>query len=169
MTLYCATSLCYFRKFKIDLVTFQVVDWFENNDEDTITVKDLINIMNDFLPENEEPFSNTCMKKKLIDHYKNEIVFHEHFGQPTTVILQRRVETIVGEFYKQKRRETAEEEKYRIIITAAQLIRNDIIATETCEFERTYPKSTDMSSEKSWACSSKKFRNTAFSTIEWKN
>ena len=101
--------------------------------------------MEDVLPENEEAYGNTYMKKKLIDHYKNEIIFHEHFGQPTTVTLQCRVETIVDEFYKQNRRETAEEEKYRIILAAAQLIRNDIIATEDFQFEKTYPKSTDMS------------------------
>ena len=107
--------------------------------------------MEDVLPENEEAYSNTYMKKKLIGHYKNEIVFHEHFGQPTTVTLQRRVETIVDEFYKQNRRETADEEKYRIILAAAQLIRNDIIATEDFQFEKTYPKSTDMSFQNTWA------------------
>ena len=66
------------------------------------------------------------MKQKLTDHYVDEVNFHEVSKIETTVILQRKEEKIIDNFYKDLRSESIEEGKLRIIQTAAKLIRDEI-------------------------------------------
>ena len=66
------------------------------------------------------------MKQKLTDHYVDEVSFHEVSEIEATVILQRKEEKIIDNFYKDLRSESIEEEKLRIIQTAAKLIRDEI-------------------------------------------
>ena len=66
------------------------------------------------------------MKQKLTDHYVDEVSFHEVSKIETTVILQRKEEKIIDNFYKDLRSESIEEGKLRIIQTAAKLIRDEI-------------------------------------------
>ena len=61
-----------------------------------------------------------------MDHYADKFSFHEVSVIETIVILQRKAEKIIDNFYKDLRREWVEEEKLRIIQTAAQLIRDEI-------------------------------------------
>ena len=66
------------------------------------------------------------MKQKLTDHYVDEVNFHEVSKIETTVILQRKEEKIIDNFYKDLRSESIEEGKLWIIQTAAKLIRDEI-------------------------------------------
>ena len=66
------------------------------------------------------------MKQKLTDHYVDEVNFHEVSKIETTVILQRKEEKIIDNFYKDLRSESIEEGKLWIIPTAAKLIRDEI-------------------------------------------
>ena len=66
------------------------------------------------------------MKQKLTDHYVDEVNFHEVSKIATTVILQRKEEKIIDNFYKDLRTESIEEGKLWIIQTAAKLIRDEI-------------------------------------------
>ena len=61
-----------------------------------------------------------------MDHYADKVSFHEVSVIETIVILQRKAEKIIDNFYKDLRRDWVEEEKLRIIQTAAQLIRDEI-------------------------------------------
>ena len=61
-----------------------------------------------------------------MDHYADKVSFHEVSVIETIVILQRKAGKIIDNFYKDLRREWVEEEKLRIIQTAAQLIRDEI-------------------------------------------
>ena len=66
------------------------------------------------------------MKQKLTDHYVDKVNFHEVSKIETTVILQRKEEKIIDNFYKDLRSESFEEGKLWIIQTAAKLIRDEI-------------------------------------------
>ena len=66
------------------------------------------------------------MKQKLTDHYVDEVNFHKVSKIETTVILQRKEEKIIDNFYKDLRSESIEEGKLWIIQTAAKLIRDEI-------------------------------------------
>ena len=66
------------------------------------------------------------MKQKLTDHYVDKVNFHEVSKIETTVILQRKEEKIIDNFYKDLRSESIEEGNLRIIQTAAKLIRDEI-------------------------------------------
>ena len=82
-----------------------------------IAIQFLIKKMKEYLDSNEEPYSRTYTKQKLMDHYVDEVSFHEVSGIETIVTLQRKAEKII---------ESVEEEKLRIIQTPAQLIRDEI-------------------------------------------
>ena len=78
--------------------------------------------MREYLDSNDEPYSQIYMKQKLMDHHVDKVSFHEVSGIETIVILQRKAEKIIDKFYKDLRKESVEEEKLKIIQTAAQLI-----------------------------------------------
>ena len=82
-----------------------------------IAIQFLIKKMKEYLDSNEEPYSRTYTKQKLMDHYVDEVSFHEVSGIETIVTLQRKAKKII---------ESGEEEKLKIIQTPAQLIRDEI-------------------------------------------
>ena len=47
----------------------------ENHDYEKITIQLLVKKMKEYLDSDEEPYSRTNMKKKLIDHYVVEVTF----------------------------------------------------------------------------------------------
>ena len=85
------------------------------------------------------------MKQKLTDHYVDEVNFHEVSKIETTVILQRKEEKIIDNFYKDLRSESIEEGKLRVIQTAAQLIRDEIKSVKEVYVGKNYPPVTSMS------------------------
>ena len=85
------------------------------------------------------------MKQKLTDHYVDEVSFHEVSKIETTVILQRKEEKIIDNFYKDLRSESIEEGKLRIIQTAAKLIRDEIKSVKEVYVGKNYPPVTSMS------------------------
>ena len=97
----------------------------ENRDSEKITIQLLIEKMKEYLDRDEQPYSRTYMKQKSVDHYIDEVRFHEALGTETIVILQRKAEKIIDNFYKDLESESVKEEKLRIIQTATQLIRDE--------------------------------------------
>ena len=64
-------------------ITFlQVTCYLEENDEEQMTINDLINKMNDYLNGTcFEPYSFLYMKKRLIDQFKDRIISTELDGK----------------------------------------------------------------------------------------
>ena len=85
------------------------------------------------------------MKQKLTDHYVDKVNFHEVSKIETTVILQRKEEKIIDNFYKDLRSESIEEGKLGVIQTAAQLIRDEIKSVKEVYVGKNYPPVTSMS------------------------
>ena len=84
------------------------------------------------------------MKQKLTDHYVDEVSFHEVSEIEATVILQRKEEKIIDNFYKDLRSESIEERKLRVIQTAAQLIRDEIKSVKEVYVGKNYPPVTSV-------------------------
>ena len=84
------------------------------------------------------------MKQKLTDHYVDDVSFHEVSEIETTVILQRKEEKIIDNFYKDLRSESIEERKLRVIQTAAQLIRDEIKSVKEVYVGKNYPPVTSV-------------------------
>ena len=68
------------------------------------------------------------MKKRLIEHFKDEISITNINGQANIVTFVTSVKNIVNDFYKRSNIATddIEQQKYRIIEAAARIIKNDI-------------------------------------------
>ena len=122
----------------------KVIAYFEGNDDEQTTVHDLIAKMREFLDDDCEPYGFTYMKAKLQERFGDEIVITELQGKMNVVTFCHTAASIIQKFYNQPKKGTADEEKIRIIETAAKLIKSDVkTVTPDGTF---YPSSADMSS-----------------------
>ena len=81
---------------------------------------------------NEIAYTSVWMKFKLNEHYGEQIVLTEPQGKSNVVTFRKTASSILHSFYtKGINNQTEEEEKMKIIKTAAELIRSDISAMET--------------------------------------
>ena len=118
----------------------------DNNDEQ-ITVSDLIRHMEDNLVESDySAYSPQHIKQKLQELYGDRIIFTEINGISNVVTFRSTAKTILQDFYQQKKKGCdADVEKIRVVETAAKLIKNYIKAMETSN--AVYPTSEEMLSE----------------------
>ena len=105
----------------------KVTHYLEENDEEQITINDLIDKMNEYLDDTEfEPYSFPYMKKRLTDHFRDRIIITELDGKSNAVTFRSTASSILQQFYESPKKEDSESEKYRVIETAGKLIKNDI-------------------------------------------
>ena len=101
-----------------------VTNYLEDNDKEQITINDLIAKMKDYLENTDiEPFSFKHMNKRLIDHFKDRIIITELAGKSNVVTFRSTASVILHQFYESPKNEDSESEKYRLIETAAKLIK----------------------------------------------
>ena len=120
-----------------------MLDWLENNEDEVTTISLLKKKMKEGLDLNEEPYSRTYLKQKLKEHYGEDVIFTEIQGKSTMITLQNKLSRIIDSFYDTKR-SSPEEEKRKIILTVAQLIRNDIKQMLSLCINDEYPSSEKM-------------------------
>ena len=110
----------------------QVTRYLEDNDEEQITINDLIDKMNDYLDGTDfEPYSFPYMKKRLNDHFRDRIIIIELDGKSNVVTFRSTASNILHKFYESPKKDDSEYGKYRLIETAAKLIKNDIKSIST--------------------------------------
>ena len=97
--------------------------YFEDNDEEVLSISHLCDLMG---TTGCQPYSTRFMKTKLIEKYKEDLVIVSSDGLNDIVSLRKTADKIIKEFHDVPRRAETEEEKLRIIQTAASIIRNDI-------------------------------------------
>ena len=75
-----------------------------------------------------EDYSNIWMKKRVIEHFKDEISITNINGQVNIVMFVTTAKNIVNDFYRSSNIATddIEQQKYSIIEAAARIIKNDI-------------------------------------------
>ena len=102
----------------------EVVRYFEDNQNEQITVSDIVEKMKELTCE--DAYSTVYMKKKLIDHFGDSIIISELDGKANVVTFKTAVHLILNTFYNRQKKNDCESEKTAIIKTAAKLIQSDI-------------------------------------------
>lgn len=100
------------------------------NQEDQITIQDLILKMKELLPD-ENAYCFTFMKQKILEHFGTEVIIAEIDGKPNIVTVVNNASVILDKFYSSARNEDCEVEKFRIIKAAAELISSDVKLIES--------------------------------------
>ena len=128
----------------------QLAMYLEVNDEEQISIQDLINKMEEILVETGiEPYGFTYMKHRLEKHFGDKITITEISGteisgKENVVTFRHKASSIIHHFYSKPKKYDHDEEKLRIIETAAKLIKNDVkLVKQPQEF---YPSSIEISS-----------------------
>ena len=109
----------------------KVAKFLQENDDEQITVGDLIALMSDYMADCESTaYGHTHMKAKLLEHFGDQILITEINGKANVVTFRSTAETILQEFHAHQK-DHPEQEKMYIIQAAAKLTKNDIKLVET--------------------------------------
>ena len=130
-----------------------VANYLRDNDDGQITINDLITKMKEYLEEfSQDEFISKWIITRLKEYFKDDIVITEMNGKQNVVTFTLKSKTILHEFYESGRCDDSEEEKTRIIRTAAMLLKHDIKECDTSKI--TYPSIDDVESCKNYLPSS---------------
>lgn len=125
----------------------RVCAFFEDNDEEQLTVTDLTNKMKEYLHDSESSaYGNYYMKSKLLTHYGDSIFVSEGNGQHDIVTFREKTSKILHDYFKKSNSGDEEAEKKAIIETAAKLIKSDIKSLTKTDMNE-YPKASELSLE----------------------
>ena len=102
------------------------MDYFKNNDDETLSMKDLRKNMGKFLEGNDvEPYGFTHMKNEMKQHCSETVMISELQGKDNIVTLHSTASQIIDNFHQKSKQESDKEKRY-MIETAAKLIKQDI-------------------------------------------
>lgn len=105
----------------------KVVHYLEENDDELITINDLVLLMSENLKNSEyTPYSAPYMKTRLQQHFGQRLMMTTLTKKACVITLRQTAMSILHEFHKEQQRENTEDEKLRIIRTAAKLIESDV-------------------------------------------
>lgn len=111
----------------------KVANYIEENDDEQICVADLVEKMKEYLQDTTcEAYSSYHMKLKLQKHFGEKIVITELNGKSNVVTFLSTAQSLLHTFYEQKKRDSSQQEALRLVLTAAELIRNEIKSVEVC-------------------------------------
>lgn len=123
----------------------EVVQFLEENDEEQMTIRDLVGKMTEILQNTEyETYSTQYMKTKIKEHFGERVIMTTLGNKECVVTLRDTASSILYVFHKQKKAENTEDEKLTIIETAAKFIASDVKSMEipndsypdTCDIAR---------------------------------
>lgn len=131
----------------------KVASYLEENDDEQITLGDLTVKMKQYLEEDTsdascEPYTKIYMKMKLLERFGDQIIITEINGNPNVVTFKPKAANILNTFLHASRKDNSDvdEEKVRLVKTAARLIKTDI---KDINIPRdAYPSCEDISSAK---------------------
>ena len=122
----------------------KVIEYFEANDDEQISVGDLVGKMEEYLQGTGcEAYVVSYMKDRLRTHFGDKIVITSLNGKADVVTFRDKAGTILHDFWKDKRKENDNKEILRLAETVGKLIRAEIKERpidNTC-----YPLSKDLS------------------------
>jgi hypothetical protein len=120
----------------------QVMTFLRNNDDEQVTMKQLQDQMVSIC--GDKAYSITYLKQKIINHFGEDAIITEINGKEIVVTLRSTATSILHDFYRHEKSESTDNEKLKLIKTAAKLIKSDIKSKETDKLF--YPSSLDISS-----------------------
>ena len=105
----------------------EVRRFFEANDDEQLTVRDLVNMKSEFLSDSEEPvYSQLYMKKLFKERFDDGVVIAETEGMASAVTLRPTAHTILWNFYAQPNDSDENLKKMDNISAAAELLKSGI-------------------------------------------
>ena len=123
----------------------EVAQFLEENDDEQITIHDLIQRMEENLGESElSAYSYPYMKQRLAEHFGDKIIETEINGKPNVITFRNKAKEVLYDFYSHQDLDP-EKDKLRIIETAAKLIKDDIKAVKTSH--SSYPSFDELKAE----------------------
>ena len=125
----------------------EVARYLEDNDDEQITISDLIDLMNQKLADTTyEAYTYPHMKTKLQEHFGERLIQTEINGKPNVVTFRTTARVVLQDYYsKQQQKQNTAEEKIKLVQAAAKLIKEDIKAIETAH--EVYPHCNDLTSQ----------------------
>ena len=104
--------------------------FFENNDEEQLTLSDLIGKMEDFLKDTEySAYDRRHMKRKLLDFYGQDIIISGGRGAPI-VTYRQTANSILRDYYNKPKDVDINLQKIQLIEAAARLLKTEIKENE---------------------------------------
>ncbi|CAC5403501.1 unnamed protein product [Mytilus coruscus] len=123
----------------------KIVDYLKEHEDEQITIAELVNKMNELC--GEQAYSSVYMKKKLRNHFGENIIITDICGKISVVTLRDTASCVLQEFYQRPTYQNPDDEKLAIIEAAAKLIKSDIQSLKGDK--ENYPLASDVSSLKS--------------------
>ena len=110
--------------------------YIETNGQEQYEIKELVQIMDNYLNKIDKnspgpchkPFNNHYMKQNLLEKYGESVHTSDEEGSSRIVTMRETTAYILRKYHEQPDPRTEEEEKCRIISTAAKFIKADIIS-----------------------------------------
>ena len=99
----------------------RVALYFEENDDEQITVGELVLKMKEYC--GEDSYTPKYMKKRITEHFGNNVIITEINGKPNVVTLRSNAASILHEFYDRSKQQDADVERILIVETAVNLIK----------------------------------------------
>ena len=112
----------------------KVAKFLEDNDDEQITVGDLVEKMEEYLNDTEsEAYGRLHMKTKLLEYFGDKIIITDINGKANVVTFRTTATAILQEFHFREHQDDLDinEEQMNIIKTAAKLIKNDLKSIPT--------------------------------------
>ena len=123
----------------------RVISYLRENDEEQITIKDLVVLMENYLKDSDhEAYTTRWIKHRLLETLKDDIVIAEVNGKQDVVTFRTNTSMILQNFYQEQKSNDPTKEKERIILTAAKLLKTEI--KETNSSSEFYPTSDEIGS-----------------------
>ena len=100
---------------------------FETHEEEQLPVHQLVGIMNDKSSHTElSSYNHRYMKKKLLEHYGDNITITEDNGRKNIATYNPKVSSILREYYCKPKDVNVELEKIQLIEAAAAILQSEI-------------------------------------------
>jgi len=91
-------------------------EYLERNDEEQLTISDLVSKMRGYLPEDgSAPYGNQYLKEKLKEHYGDSIYVAEGDGLNDIVTMREKTSKILRDYFKSDQGRNEESQKGAII------------------------------------------------------
>ena len=104
--------------------------YLEDNDDELITINDLIDLMNQKLANTDyDSYGHTYMKTRLQELFGERMVQTKINGKPNVITFRTTARVVFQDYYskqQQEEKENTAEEKIKLLKAAAKLIKEDI-------------------------------------------
>ncbi|CAG2196688.1 unnamed protein product [Mytilus edulis] len=108
---------------------YKTVDFLKHHDDEQISISDLVEKMDEMCDGNA--YSQMYLKKRLKQHFGDEIIITDIPGRKSVVTLRETVTCILQDYYQRPSNLNPDDEKRALIRAAAKLIKSDIRSVDT--------------------------------------